>query len=44
MNINPKQDYITNIPAEWIATSQIRKIYQIPWQIEFGLQSMEELL
>ena len=31
--------FITNIPAEWIATPQIRKIYGIRWQIELRFKA-----
>lgn len=31
--------FITNIPAEWIATQQIRKIYRLRWQIELRFKA-----
>jgi len=31
--------FLTNIPAEWIATSQVRKIYQIRWQVELRFKA-----
>jgi hypothetical protein len=31
--------FITNVPVEWLATSQIRKIYRIRWQIELRFKA-----
>ena len=31
--------FITNVPVAWIATQQIRKIYQIRWQIELRFKA-----
>jgi hypothetical protein len=31
--------FITNVPVEWIATSQIRKMYQLRWQIELRFKA-----
>lgn len=31
--------FITNVPLEWLTTSQIRKIYQIRWQIELRFKA-----
>lgn len=31
--------FITNIPTRWMATSQIRKTYQIRWQIELRFKA-----
>lgn len=31
--------FITNVPAEWLATPQIRKTYQIRWQIELRFKA-----
>lgn len=31
--------FITNIPEDWIATQQIRKLYQIRWQIELRFKA-----
>jgi Transposase DDE domain len=31
--------FITNVPVEWIATPQIRKMYQIRWQIELRFKA-----
>jgi hypothetical protein len=31
--------FITNIPAEWIPTQQVRQIYRLRWQIEFRFKA-----
>lgn len=31
--------FITNVPSEWMLTSQIRKIYRIRWQIELRFKA-----
>ena len=31
--------FITNVPLEWIPTQQIRKIYQLRWQIELRFKA-----
>jgi len=31
--------FITNVPEEWIPTQQIRKIYQLRWQIELRFKA-----
>jgi hypothetical protein len=31
--------FITNVPNEWLATSQVRKIYGIRWQIELRFKA-----
>jgi hypothetical protein len=31
--------FITNVPIEWLAASQIRKIYQMRWQIELRFKA-----
>jgi hypothetical protein len=31
--------FITNVPFEWIATTQVRKVYQIRWQIELRFKA-----
>ena len=31
--------FLTNIPAEWLKTPQVRKIYQIRWQIELRFKA-----
>jgi hypothetical protein len=31
--------FITNVPVEWLATSQVRKIYQIRWQVELRFKA-----
>jgi hypothetical protein len=31
--------FITNVPVEWLATSQIRNIYRIRWQIELRFKA-----
>lgn len=31
--------FLTNVPAEWIATTQVRKIYQIRWQVELRFKA-----
>ncbi len=31
--------FLTNVPAEWIATTQVRKMYQLRWQIELRFKA-----
>jgi len=31
--------FVTNIPVTWVATSQIRKLYQLRWQIELRFKA-----
>jgi hypothetical protein len=31
--------FITNIPIEWIATTQVRQLYQLRWQIELRFKA-----
>lgn len=35
--------FITNVPSKWIATAQVRKIYQIRWQIELRFKAWKSL-
>ena len=31
--------FLTNIPVEWVATQQVRKLYRIRWQIELRFKA-----